>query len=136
MSPEQALGDRQLDERSDLYSLGAVAYYLLTGRPPFNQAGGMAVLVAHARDPVVPPSQIVPVIPEDLEGVVLRCLAKDAADRFADAESLERALGECACAGDWDRDRAARWWREAGRMSATPRATARLSEAIDLVFQG
>jgi serine/threonine-protein kinase len=113
MSPEQAAGGRELDRRSDIYSLGAVAYHLLTGRPPFTGAGGMAVLVAHARDPVVPPSLIVPGTPEDLERVVLRCLAKDAADRFADAESLERALGECACSGDWDRDRAARWWRDA-----------------------
>lgn len=77
----------------------------------------MAVLVAHARDPVVPPSLILTGIPEDLERVVLRCLAKDAADRFADAESLERALGECACSGDWDPERAARWWRDAGWIS-------------------
>jgi hypothetical protein len=44
---------------------------------------------------------------------VLRCLAKDAAERFPDAEGLEHALGECACAGDWDRERAVRWWRDA-----------------------
>jgi serine/threonine protein kinase len=117
MSPEQATGDRELDPRTDIYSLGAVAYHLLSGRPPFNGAGGMAVLVAHARDPVVPPSQMLTGIPADLERVVLRCLAKAAADRFADAESLERALGECACARDWDQDRAARWWRDAGHIS-------------------
>jgi serine/threonine-protein kinase len=115
MSPEQAAGNRELDQRSDIYSLGAVAYHLLTGRPPFNGASGLAVLVAHARDPVVPPSSILPDIPEDLERVVLRCLAKDAADRFADAESLERALRECACSEDWNQDRAARWWRDASR---------------------
>jgi serine/threonine-protein kinase len=74
MSPEQAAGDRELDQRSDLYSLRAVAYHLLTGRPPFSGAGGMAVLVAHARDPVVPPSLILPGIPPDLERVVLRWL--------------------------------------------------------------
>jgi hypothetical protein len=117
MSPEQAAGDRELDQRSNLYSLGAVAYHLLTGRPPFDGVGGLAVLVAHARDPVVPPSLILTGIPEDLEHVVLRCLAKDAADRFADAESLEQALREYACSGDWDQDRAARWWRDAGRIS-------------------
>ena len=126
MSPEQAAGDRELDQRSDIYSLGAVAYHLLTGRPPFNGVGGLAVLVAHARDPVVPPSRILTGIPEDLEHVVLRCLAKDAADRFADAESLERALLECACAEDWDQDRAARWWRDAGRI-APPHTTAAAS---------
>jgi serine/threonine-protein kinase len=128
MSPEQAMGDRELDQRSDIYSLGAVAYYLLTGRPPFNGAGGMAVMVAHARDPVVPPSLIRTGIPEDLERVVLRCLAKDASNRFADAESLEQALGACSCSGDWDHDRAARWWRNTGRISAMPTTvTARTS---------
>ncbi|MDR3622003.1 MAG: serine/threonine-protein kinase [Paludisphaera borealis] len=119
MSPEQAAGGRELDERSDIYSIGAVAYYLLTGRPPFEGRSGIAVLIAHARDPVVPPSQVRPGVPEDLERVVLRCLAKDATGRFADAESLERALGECACAGDWDQHRAALWWREADRAPAT-----------------
>ena len=64
MSPEQAMGGRELDERSDIYSLGAVAYYLLTGRPPFDGEGGIAVMIAHARDPVVPPSQVRPGIPE------------------------------------------------------------------------
>src|SRR5262249_59247607 len=107
----------ELDQRSDLYSLGVVAYHLLTGWPPFNGVGGLAVLLAHARDPVVPPSLVLPGIPEDLERVVLRCLAKDAADRFADAESLEPALRACACSGDWDQDRAARWWRDAGVSS-------------------
>src|SRR5262249_2301977 len=126
MSPEQAAGDREMDQRSDLYSLGAVAYHLLTGRPPFNGVGGLAVMVAPARHPVVRASLILPGIPEDLERVVLRCLAKDAADRFADAESLERALRGCACSGDWDQDRAARWWRDAARISP-PHTTAAAS---------
>jgi serine/threonine-protein kinase len=114
MSPEQAqaTGGRELDVRSDIYSLGAVAYYLLTGRPPFNGAGGIAVMIAVARDPVVPPSQVNPGIPEDLERVVLRCLAKDPDQRFLNAEGLEWALGACVCAGDWDRHRAARWWQD------------------------
>ena len=71
------------------------------------------MMIAHARDPVVPPSRVRAEIPEDLEGVVLRCLAKDPAERYPDAEGLERALCQCACAGDWHRDRAARWWRAA-----------------------
>ena len=115
MSPEQATGGRELDERSDIYSLGAVAYYLLTGRPPFDGGDGIGVMIAHARDPVVPPSRVRADVPEDLERVVLRCLAKDPAERFPDAESLERALGACACAGEWDRERASRWWDDASR---------------------
>jgi eukaryotic-like serine/threonine-protein kinase len=120
MSPEQATGGRELDERSDIYSLGAVTYYALTGRPPFDEGSGIAALIAHARDPVVPPSLVRGGIPDDLERVVLRCLAKDPAGRFPDAESLERALGECRCAGEWDLKEAARWWRGEGRVTATP----------------
>jgi serine/threonine-protein kinase len=119
MSPEQARGGRELDERSDIYSLGAVAYYLLTGRPPFEGEGGIAVMIAHARDPVPPPSRVRPGIPADLERVVLRCLAKAPAERFPDAGSLERALGQCGCAGDWDQERAARWRRDADRSPPT-----------------
>jgi eukaryotic-like serine/threonine-protein kinase len=120
MSPEQATGDRELDERSDIYSLGAVAYFLLTGRPPFDEASGIGVLIAHARDPVVPPSLVRTGIPEDLELVVLRCLAKHPAERFPDAERMELALGECECVGGWDPMQASRWWRGPGRAMAIP----------------
>ena len=126
MAPEQATGGGAVDERSDIYSLGAVAYYLLTGRPPFEGTDGFAVLIAHARDPVVPPSRVNPGIPEDLERIVLQCLAKDPAERFPCARTLERALGECACAGDWDRERAARWWQDADagyRQLSRPRGS-------------
>jgi len=119
MSPEQALGERELDGRSDIYSLGAVAYHLLTGRPPFDDVDGIQLMIAIARDSVVPPSQVHSSIPRDLEGVVLRCLAKDAADRFPDAESVERALGACACSHDWNQHAAAQWWRDSGWEPAT-----------------
>ncbi|WP_406693670.1 serine/threonine-protein kinase [Singulisphaera sp. Ch08] len=110
MSPEQATGRHDLDERSDIYSLGAVAYYLLTGKPPFDEGGAIEVLIALARDPIVPPSLLRAGVPADLEQVVVRCLAKNPADRYQDAVSLERALGDCSCAGQWDQDLAARWW--------------------------
>jgi eukaryotic-like serine/threonine-protein kinase len=119
MSPEQATGSHELDERSDIYSLGAVAYYLLTGRPPFDADGAVAAMIAHARDSVVPPSQLQIGIPEDLERVVLRCLLKEPADRFPDAASLERELRECACVSDWDQDRATSWWQHSGQVLAT-----------------
>ena len=112
MSPEQARGVGDLDARSDIYSVGAVAYTLLTGRPPFERPSPMEVLIAHARDDVAPPSKLQPDVPRDLERVILRCLAKKPEDRFPDADRLEQALAECAVAGQWTQAHAARWWQE------------------------
>ena len=110
MAPEQATGDRRPDARTDLYGLGAVAYYLLTGRPPFAGRTAMAVMIALARDPVEPPSRHRPGLSPDLERVVLRCLAKSPADRYPDADALDRDLAACAEAAEWDFPRAADWW--------------------------
>jgi serine/threonine-protein kinase len=118
MSPEQATGSGELDERSDIYAMGAVAYFLLTGQPPFDREGEIAVMIAHARDPVVPPSRVRPGVPEDLDRVVSRCLAKAAAERYPDAASLERDLAACSCAGNWDQEHSAGWWRDYGRDPA------------------
>jgi hypothetical protein len=112
MSPEQATNSRPLDARSDIYSLGAVAYYLLTGMPPFDVGSAIDAIIAHARDPVVPPSQIRDDVPADLDAVILRCLSKDPTERFPDAESLEIALGLCTCASSWDKARARQWWND------------------------
>jgi serine/threonine-protein kinase len=111
MSPEQASGADPVDERSDIYSLGAVAYALATGKPPFERRSALEVLIAHARDRVVPPSDIWPEVPADLESVILRCLAKNPDDRFQSVEQLEQALGLCAAADRWNEERAAEWWR-------------------------
>jgi eukaryotic-like serine/threonine-protein kinase len=112
MSPEQAAGKSVLDVRSDIYSLGAVAYFLLTGQPPFVRETAMMLLMAHAYDPVVPPERVRPEVPADLQAVVLRCLEKDPSRRFPDAHSLERALGACAAADQWTEEQAALWWHE------------------------
>ena len=102
MAPEQATGAARPDARADLYGLGAVAYYLLTGRAPFAGPTAMAVMIAVARDPVEPPSRHRPGLPPDLERVVLRCLAKSPADRYPDADALDRDLAACAAAAEWD----------------------------------
>jgi len=123
MSPEQARG-RDLDVRSDIYSMGAVAYYLLTGRPPFEEDDGLGVMIAHARDPVLPPSRVRAGLPDDLDRVVVRCLAKDPADRFPNAATLERALGECTCSEDSDQEQAIRWWCDQRRGRLEPATVA------------
>ncbi|MFZ5830524.1 MAG: serine/threonine-protein kinase [Planctomycetota bacterium] len=111
MSPEQAMGG-DVDGRSDVYSLGAVAYMLLTGQPPFKGDRPLKVIFAHAHEAVVPPSQVNPAVPTDLERVVLRCLAKNPTERYASAADLAAALGDCEAAGSWTRDNAARWWQD------------------------
>ena len=112
MAPEQAMGDREPDARSDIYAIGAVGYYLLCGRPPFEGERPLKVLFAHVHEPVTPPSQHRPETPADLEQVILRCLAKVPEDRYPDAESLAAALAACQAAGAWSRDQAAHWWQE------------------------
>ncbi len=111
MSPEQAGGQEDLDARSDIYSLGAVAYYLLTGQPPFKRAKAVQVVLAHVHDQVRRPTELRPQIPADLEAVVLRCLEKEPGRRFPDVRSLDEALASCQTDGRWDEESAAVWWR-------------------------
>ena len=116
MSPEQATAYEEADARSDIYSLGAVAYYLLTGRPPFSRKTLRQVLAAHKRDEVVAPSRLRDGLPGDLEGILLRCLEKSPNDRFQDMQTLRHALSGCDCANRWTEERAAAWWREIDRQ--------------------
>jgi serine/threonine-protein kinase len=95
MSPEQAAGKTEIDARSDLYSLGALAYFLLTGQPPFVRHHPVQVLAAHLCDTPVPPSRLQPAIPDSLETVVLHCLEKNPAQRYPDADACDRALVRC-----------------------------------------
>ena len=113
MSPEQATGDES-DARSDIYSLGAVAYFLLTGRPPFYSVVPIKVVLAHVSQIPKPPSEIADDVPSDLEAVILRCLEKKPADRFQSAEELRSALQSCEAASDWSREAATDWWENHG----------------------
>jgi hypothetical protein len=114
MAPEQAVGDRALDARADIYALGAMMYFALTARAPFSGQNAFEVMMAHARDPVVPPSQIVPDVPQDLEQVVLRCLAKKPSERYVSVRALSQSLAACASAADWGTNRAEAWWTAQG----------------------
>lgn len=110
MAPEQAASYEDVDGRADIYSLGAVAYFLLTGLPPFT-GNTVEVLMAHAQRSVTAPSTRCPGLSSDIDQIVLRCLAKEPAQRFASARELKAALSVCSAAGTWSAQAAADWWR-------------------------
>lgn len=91
ISPEQVRGVEKLDPRSDLYSLGAVFYTVLTGKPPFEAASQYDLLMAHVEKEPAPPGRLRPGIPPALDSVVLKALAKQPEDRH---QSAEEFLGE------------------------------------------
>ncbi len=92
MSPEQAAGEKEIDGRSDLYSLGVVTYQMLTGEPPFNAPTVAGILMKQITE--MPPSVLDrrPDCPEDLALAVARCLEKDPENRWPSADALRRAL--------------------------------------------
>jgi serine/threonine-protein kinase len=112
MSPEQAAGRQQLDARSDIYNVGAAAYFLITGQLLFDRGSALQMLHAHAYEPLVPIRQFQEAVPADLQRVILRCLEKDPDRRYQDAASLDKALAACASAGRWTLERAEDWWRQ------------------------
>ena len=106
MSPEQATGHGEIDARSDIYSLGLVAYTMLAGKPPFD-ADDVRVLIAdHAVSEPVPLMHAAPETPLALATIVMRCLAKEPADRWQSARELRDALGERPpeAIEDWEKD--------------------------------
>lgn len=113
MSPEQATGGTS-DSRGDIYSLGAVAYYLLTGQPPFSRPTPIQVIVAHSSETPAPPSELCPDVPADLEAVIQRCLEKKPEARFQSTLELRQALLNCEQAGQWNRKEAEVWWQNHG----------------------
>lgn len=112
MSPEQSTAEGPPDSRSDIYALGASAYFLLTGSPPFQGKNAAQLMIAHARDPVPPCSKWDVVVPADLERIVLKCLAKKPEDRYSNVLEVEHDLLACWDAGKWTPARAAAWWKE------------------------
>jgi serine/threonine-protein kinase len=120
MSPEQAMGLAQLDGRSDIYNVGAVAYFLVTGKLPFDRESALRMLHAHAYEPLVPVAEFNEAVPDDLRRVILRSLEKDPERRYQDVAALDRALASCESASQWTAERAEEWWLRHGERSELP----------------
>ena len=92
MSPEQVTGDPDIDERSDIYSLGAVAYVMLTGREPFHAETPAAMAYRRLVADPAPVESIVPAVPADLSAIVRKCMARERDERWVNAKALKEAL--------------------------------------------
>jgi serine/threonine protein kinase len=125
MAPEAALGGRDLDARVDLYGLGCVAYWLLTGERVFLGRTAVEVLMHHVKTPPVPPSErSLRPIPSDLEALVLACLAKEPDDRPPSAEWLAARFAECRTDEAWTPERARLWWESTAPAPSPPSRSA------------
>ncbi len=111
MAPEVAMGRQDIDGRADIYSLGCVAYWLVTGQLVFESDNPMAVVLAHIQTPPEPPSRRTEIeVPEPLEQLILQCLEKDPARRPQDARQLIELLAACEGIEPWTHVRAEQWW--------------------------
>ena len=111
LSPEALESPESVDARSDVYQLGAIAYYLLTGRHVFVGDNMVEVLSQHLHKKPAPPSEVLGhAVSPELERIVLACLEKSQEDRPADARELTAALEHCAVSGEWTQSDASAWW--------------------------
>jgi serine/threonine-protein kinase len=133
MAPEIALGEEDVDGRVDIYGLGCVAYFLLTGSLVFDEKSATATALAHVQKVPVPLSERSEVaIPPRLESIVLRCLAKRPEDRPQSAGELDRLLASVSGVTEWTQENASEWWQTYLPVSSSYR-TARqpLAEMAD-----
>ena len=111
MAPEVATGSADIDYRADVYALGCVAYWLLTGTLVFEGRTALATAMAHVQEPPMRPSRRTEMeVPADLESVVMQCLEKDPAARPKSARELSRMLAACEAGSGWAPELAEQWW--------------------------
>jgi serine/threonine-protein kinase len=137
MAPEAILGDVDVDRRADVYALGCVAYYLLTGQLVFEADTPIKMFMQHLQTPPVPPSQRSELpIPAALDGFVMACLEKDPAKRPQSARELFQMACSCDGGGTWTQERAREWWQvhlpNLAADGATPAMAARDQAAFRL----
>jgi serine/threonine-protein kinase len=133
MAPEMASGE-SVDRRADLYALGCVAYWLLTGELVFTAESPLKMLIQHIQTAPIPPSRRGGrPIPADLERIVMKCLEKDPADRFDTADHLAAALDATASSAAWGVREAKGWWEQ---HVSVPVPVTRVSSGAGVVAVG
>jgi eukaryotic-like serine/threonine-protein kinase len=129
MAPESLRSPDRVDARSDIYALGATAYFLLTGKPVFDGAVP-EVFAGHLRgDPVPPSTRLGRAVPSSLEALIVSALAKTPGERPQTAEAFAAALAACRDVPPWTEAHAAAWWQGRGATIRAARSGAPDSEA-------
>lgn len=112
MAPEVILGHQDIDRRADVYALGCVAYFMLTGERVFEADSSIKALIDHVQTVPTPPSKRSPLpVPSELDAIVMSCLEKDPDRRPQDAAQLRRMLEACQTPRSWNSNQAGLWWR-------------------------
>ena len=111
MSPEQCMGEVDITPASDIYSLGALGYFLLTGASPFDGRPVLQMIVAHLHETPRPVVELRPDVPQQLSDVIDKCLAKRPDERFLSAAALEHALVHSLGSATWSESDARDWWK-------------------------
>jgi len=125
MAPEVVMGATETDHRVDIYALGCVAYWLLTGKLVFEGENAMQVMMQHATsEPRRPSARIGRAMPAGLEELVMECLEKDPARRPASAQVLGERLAAVPLPSAWTAERAEQWWAAHRPGSRDPRPAA------------
>ena len=118
IAPEAIYGNKKNDARADLYNLGGVAYWLLTGQPPFASSSSVELLIDHVKTVPERPSTLCEVpIPAELDDIIMKCLQKKPDDRFQCALELKTALARLPLPEPWDEQKAQNWWELHGLLS-------------------
>ena len=141
LSPEVAMGETKLDGRADLYSLGCVAYFLLTGQMVFNEPSSTAIAMAHVQKVPVPLRERTELpISRNLEAIVMRLLEKEPKDRPRSAQELSRLLRAMPDVPRWTKEQAMGWWQtnlpETAATLVAPEAGSDSRETVGAQLKG
>jgi eukaryotic-like serine/threonine-protein kinase len=133
LPPEAVTGETPVDARSDVYALGCVAHWLVTGELVFDAPSPMKMAIAHATQAPRSVSERAPnACPVELDRLILQCLSKDKSQRPSSALELLQQLDAIPFAAGWNEDRAAAWWREHVPVPVAPPDDSDLARAVTL----
>jgi serine/threonine-protein kinase len=136
MAPEMATNDQEVSDSADIYSLGCVAYWMLTGSLVFDKSSPLKMVLAHIESPVIPPSKRSEFeIPRVLENLILACLEKKPQDRPRDVREMIQVLNSTEFSKPWNRQRARQWW-ETHRPTSDRIASDRVKKQLHPVKGG